>query len=260
MKKAILLAAVLSLGTWVLAQTERIIAGPVVESATQNSATIAWSTDTGGNSIVHYGTNPGNLNQTAQSPYVAGSSTHRVALKNLRPNTMYYFYVESGQGQGTGTMAKSGVGQFQTLGEQDTKVPLFRMRGPGGAHFYATSYAEEQRDEKSGWQPEGTIGYVLKNQAPGTAPLYRLRGPKGSGDHFFTDNPQQVAQAQRLGYQMEGVAGYVATSQQPDTTPLFDLYDAAGKLHFYTTNAGERNSVLGHGYRDAAIAGYVWQH
>jgi hypothetical protein len=258
MKRAILLMAVLSFTLWAVGQVERITGGPVVEGVNQNSATIAWSTDTGGNSVVHYGTNPGNLNQTAQSPYVMGANTHRVVLNNLRPNTMYYFYVESGQGQRTGTMAKSGVGQFQTLGERDTKVPLFRMVGRGASHFYTTSYAEERADESRGWRPEGVIGYILKNQAPGTQPLYRMRGARG--DHYFTDNAAAVAQAKRDGYRMEGVAGYVAASQQPDTVALYDLFDPATGQHFYTTSPAERNSVLSHGYRNSGIAGYVWQH
>jgi hypothetical protein len=36
-------------------------------------------------------------------------------LKNLKPDSVYYFVVESGQGQGSGTMAKSNIGQFRTL-------------------------------------------------------------------------------------------------------------------------------------------------
>jgi hypothetical protein len=102
------------------------------------------------------------------------------------------------------------------------------------------------------------IGYILKNQAPGTQPLYRMRGARG--DHYFTDNAAAVAQAKRDGYRMEGVAGYVAASQQPDTVALYDLFDPATGQHFYTTSPAERNSVLSHGYRNSGIAGYVWQH
>jgi phosphodiesterase/alkaline phosphatase D-like protein len=90
--------------------------GPRVESTGANSAVIAWTTNARGSSIVHYGTNPNALNQTAESPYTQQGQTHRVDIKNLQPNTTYYFAVDSGQGFGTGTDARSQTGQFQTKG------------------------------------------------------------------------------------------------------------------------------------------------
>jgi hypothetical protein len=35
-------------------------------------------------------------------------------VKGLKPNTTYYFVADSGQGQGSGTEAKSEVSQFTT--------------------------------------------------------------------------------------------------------------------------------------------------
>lgn len=97
---------------------EKIIDGPRIEQVTNNSATIAWTTNTGGSSVVKYGTAPTHLDQTAQSPYAdkenASSQTHRVQLKSLKPATEYYFAVVSGQGEGTGTAAQSQVSQFKT--------------------------------------------------------------------------------------------------------------------------------------------------
>jgi phosphodiesterase/alkaline phosphatase D-like protein len=97
----------------------QITNGPVVEYVGNNKAEIAWTTSTGGSSLIHYGTNPNSLSQTAQEPYDRSSGngqhvTHRVTINNLQPNTTYYFVVDSGQGQGTGTEAKSQVEQFKT--------------------------------------------------------------------------------------------------------------------------------------------------
>lgn len=92
--------------------------GPRVEGVGNNWAVIAWTTNTGGSSVVRYGTNPNSLTQTAESPYSDNEATkaqnHRVHVKNLQPNTTYYFVVDSGQGEGTGTEAKSPVQQFRT--------------------------------------------------------------------------------------------------------------------------------------------------
>src|SRR5215813_5183677 len=86
---------------------ERIIDGPVVERVGDTWATIAWTTNTGGSSVVRFGTDPDRLRQMAQSPYAdddrSRAQNHRVQLNNLRPNTTYYYIVDSGQGEGTGT-------------------------------------------------------------------------------------------------------------------------------------------------------------
>ena len=101
---------------------ERIINGPVVEGVGDTWATIAWTTNTGGSSVVHYGTHPDRLRQTAESPYADNDRTraqnHRVQIKHLQPNTTYYFFVDSGQGEGTGTEARSRVERFTTVGSR----------------------------------------------------------------------------------------------------------------------------------------------
>jgi len=96
------------------AQPIHITDGPLVEATGSNWAVVAWTTNARGSSIVHYGTNPNSLTQTAESPYTQQGQTHRVHINNLQPNTTYYFAVDSGQGFGTGTDSRSQVGTFQT--------------------------------------------------------------------------------------------------------------------------------------------------
>jgi len=100
------------------AAAEKITNGPVVEGVGNNWAVIAWTTNTGGSTIVKYGTDPKNLNETGEAPYAdnekTASQNHRVHLKNLKPGTTYFFEVVSGQGEGTGTQAQSSVSQFTT--------------------------------------------------------------------------------------------------------------------------------------------------
>jgi phosphodiesterase/alkaline phosphatase D-like protein len=100
------------------AQAVKITNGPRVEGTGPTWAVIAWTTNTGGSSVIHYGTDANNLGQTAKSAYADNEKTkaqnHRVHLKNLKPNTKYFFQVDSGQGEGTGTDAKSSVAEFTT--------------------------------------------------------------------------------------------------------------------------------------------------
>ena len=104
------------------APAEKITQGPVIEGIGDNWAVIAWTTDTGGSTIVRYGTDPKHLDQMGEAPYSDNEKTsaqnHRVHLKNLKPGTTYYFMVVSGQGEGTGTEAQSSIGQFTTKGHK----------------------------------------------------------------------------------------------------------------------------------------------
>jgi len=101
------------------AQPERITNGPVVKKASGTIAEIAWSTDAPGSSIVKYGTSPSALNETAEAPWGGtkepnGDYNHTVWMKNLKPNTTYYFIVETTQGAGTGTQTQSQPKEFHT--------------------------------------------------------------------------------------------------------------------------------------------------
>jgi hypothetical protein len=90
----------------------QITHGPVVENVTDTTVEIAWSTNVNSGTALHYGTDPSHLDQTAGMPW--GGFTHRVLIKNLKPNTTYYFKAESGQAQGTGTLAQAAQASFQT--------------------------------------------------------------------------------------------------------------------------------------------------
>ena len=90
----------------------QITQGPVVEQVTDTTVEIAWSTNVNSGTALRYGTDPSHLDQTASMPW--GGLTHRVQIKNLKPNTTYYFKAESGQGQGTGTQAETAQASFQT--------------------------------------------------------------------------------------------------------------------------------------------------
>ena len=92
------------------AEKVKITHGPVIES--MKPVTIAWSTNVNASTILKYGTNPASLTQTAEARW--GGRTHRVYLHNLKPDTTYYYRIESTQAQGTGTQAVSATEHFQT--------------------------------------------------------------------------------------------------------------------------------------------------
>jgi hypothetical protein len=103
------------------AERVRITEGPAIESATRNWMIIKWTSNNPGGSdehfgVVHYGSDPGHLSQTAQSPVRLNqnhaSTVFRVRVDGLKPQTTYYYSVDSMQGNGKSDGVKSAVNRF----------------------------------------------------------------------------------------------------------------------------------------------------
>jgi Purple acid Phosphatase, N-terminal domain len=102
-----------------------ITQGPELESAVDRSAIISWTSNNPGGpdehyGVVHYGTNPGDLSQTAKS-HIRLNRQHsytvfRVFLEGLAPRTTYYYIVDSMQPNGRSDGVKSPVRRFTTPG------------------------------------------------------------------------------------------------------------------------------------------------
>jgi hypothetical protein len=104
----------------------RIIRGPELEMVKDFLTIIRWTTNNPGGSpehygIVHYGTDPKNLSQTAKSPIRLNpdhpSTIFRVRLDDLKPGTTYYYTVGSMESSGTDDGTRSAVKKFTTPGE-----------------------------------------------------------------------------------------------------------------------------------------------
>jgi phosphodiesterase/alkaline phosphatase D-like protein len=102
----------------------RITQGPEIERADSDFAIIRWTSNNPGGSpehygIVHYGTDPTKLNQTAKSPIRLNPghsyTVFRVRMGGLKPQTTYYYTVDSMEANGKGDGVKSTVKHFTTL-------------------------------------------------------------------------------------------------------------------------------------------------
>ena len=101
----------------------RITQGPELESAKDNLAIIRWTSHNPGGSpehygVVHYGTNPEALSQTAKSPIRLNPghtyTVFRVRMDDLTPRTTYYYKVDSMEANGKSDGVKSTVKHFTT--------------------------------------------------------------------------------------------------------------------------------------------------
>ena len=101
----------------------RITQGPKIELAKEHLTVINWTTSNPGGSpvhygIVHYGTDPNSLIETAKSPIRLNpdhiSTVFRVRLDDLKPRTTYYYTVDSMEATGKSDGVKSPVNHFTT--------------------------------------------------------------------------------------------------------------------------------------------------
>ena len=105
------------------AERVEISKGPELESATNYLTIIRWTTGNPGGSdvhygIVHYGTNPKDLSQTAKNPIRLNHghqyTTFRVRIEGLKPRTTYYYRVTSEESNGKSDGVRSTVKEFTT--------------------------------------------------------------------------------------------------------------------------------------------------
>jgi len=100
----------------------QIIQGPEIALASWFTV-IRWTTNNPGGSpvhygIVHYGTDPKDLSQTAKNPIRLNpnhsETVFRVLLNNLKPRTTYYYTVDSVEANGKSDGVTSPVQSFTT--------------------------------------------------------------------------------------------------------------------------------------------------
>ena len=100
-----------------------ILKGPELESAIEGLTIIRWTSDNPGGSpehfgVVHYGTDPKNLSQTAKS-HIRLNQSHsytvfRVRIVDLQPRTTYYYKVDSMEPTGRSDGVVSPIKKFTT--------------------------------------------------------------------------------------------------------------------------------------------------
>src|ERR1700745_2367673 len=132
MKKVLLTLSILVLSGTVLAQESpttpraehvQIILGPEIPLVGGYLTVIRWTVNNPGGlpvhyGVVHYGTDPKVLNQTAKNPIrlnpTHSSTVFRVNLYELPPKTTFYYTVESMDSSGKSDGVKSPVKAFTT--------------------------------------------------------------------------------------------------------------------------------------------------
>jgi phosphodiesterase/alkaline phosphatase D-like protein len=115
-------------------QHVEIIKGPALEISHEDVAIVRWTTNNPGGdddhySVIHYGTDPNDLSQTAKN-HIRLNQSHpetifRVRLQPLKPDTTYYYKVTSMGSGGQSDRVESSVNHFTTAapGQQTSAHP-----------------------------------------------------------------------------------------------------------------------------------------
>jgi hypothetical protein len=113
------------------AERVQITKAPEPELAMDHLTIIRWTTSNPGGSdvhygVVHYGTDPKDLSQTAKSPIRLNqghsTTTFRVRMEGLKPRTTYYYRVSSEESDGESDGVTSAVNKFTTPGPGERRV------------------------------------------------------------------------------------------------------------------------------------------
>ena len=105
------------------AASVKITQGPEIEQANSFLTIVRWTTNNPGGSpehygVVHYGTNPKDLSQTAKSPIRLNpghpDTVFRVRIQGLQAGTTYYYKVDSVEANGKSDGVTSKVKIFKT--------------------------------------------------------------------------------------------------------------------------------------------------
>lgn len=122
----------------------------------------------------------------------------------------------------------------------------------GKDHFYTDSSTES-----------GCCGYTVKSldafylynaTAPDTTAFYRCYN-NSEGLHFYTTSSTcEVWGASAV----ESVMGFIGTKATCGSVPLYRLVNRTTNAHIFTTDGAERSSLIGAGWGDEGITGYVW--
>jgi hypothetical protein len=224
MKKTILiLAALLALAPWALAQSNntqagtqnntgdnvRITSGPNVVSTTEDSATIRWKTDDLASTNVKYGTDPNNMSQTQK--HSGGARDHNVVLSGLQPGTTYYFAIMTNDGD------LRQQGQFTTKGTSANNNSSNNSSTASNTSNNSGSMTTSGSDTV-----QITMGPEIRNFNGSTATLYWQTNKVAANDVRYGTDPNNMSER---AFERGGSREHTAelSNLQPGKTYYFEI-------------------------------------
>lgn len=140
--------------------------------------------------------------------------------------------------------------QWWTVTPPAGKYPLHRLSNPSTGKHMLAGTGEAYSLFSSGWNYEGSIGYMSINAVPGSAQVYRyFLGSQN--DHYFTYSASAPS-----GYASEGSIGYAATSGGT----FSDYVTLAGAIYCYHRTSGGLDHYYTNNFAELGYGAGVWAY
>ncbi len=170
----------------------KMIAGPIPQKVTDKSAEVWWETNKQSSTIVRYGTDRNNLNQTAQEPW--GQQAHKVKLDNLQAGTQYFVSVQTSSGRELGSAGfktENGAAaqqQFQMihgpvielLGDTSAVIAWTTNRPASSIVRYGTDPNNLDQQAEAPWGQQ-THRVTVRNLKPSTKYWFQVESGQARG-------------------------------------------------------------------------------
>lgn len=137
-----------------------IVRGPYLQKASAAQTTVCWRTNVATDAVVHYGTDPANLNLTASSPTVG--TDHAVTIAGLSAATTYYYSV----GDSSNTFASGTDHYFETHPISGTAAPTrIWVLGDSGTANASAAAVRDAFVTHNGGDPHADLLLMLGDNA-----------------------------------------------------------------------------------------------
>jgi phosphodiesterase/alkaline phosphatase D-like protein len=222
---------------------QKITNGPVIESVSDHSAMIAWTTDKAAGSYIAYGTDANKLDQKEAKAW--GGTNHRLELKNLQPSTTYYFQVRSENARGSGADVESPVASFQTVAKGAAPNRENRNVGVNGSSSSASALPQSGQ-AASGSVAQITDGPILESVSDDDAVIAWSTKQGGQMSIKYGTDKNNLSQTANATDKMGGTNHRVKLDNlQPTSTYYFQVVEngqpVGNVLDFKTLAKGQRN-------------------
>lgn len=206
------LALMAAVSLWAQTRDLALVGTPTIAYADDHSAVIAWKTNAPSSSRVWYGTVMNNLTQLAEAKW--GETDHKVRLDGLRPDTTYYFQVESEQGAGPrGDAESQGVLSFRTVAS-----------GSAPRRDFQAGNASNLPSDRATGAVRITNGPIIESVGDTSATIAWSTNVKGSSRVNYGTDRNNLTQ---LGESRWGAGGLTHRVElhnlQPSTTYYFEV-------------------------------------
>jgi hypothetical protein len=158
-----------------------------------------------------------------------------------------------------------GVSFYGNVVSEPGNIPVYRASSVGGGSFITTSQAEYNSLVSGGYTGDGIDFYADPPGSNMGFPVYRLYNASTT-QHYWTSDTSEVSSLESSGWTSEGLAfNSIDTIRQETPPPSGDLlvyrfYIPQTTSHFWTTDLGERDSMINAGYDYEGVSWFSSQN